>query len=58
MKEDNDFKNKFDFAQKLFSEKKADQSIKIYKDILKENTNFIPALNNLATAYEFLGNLA
>ena len=58
MKADNDLKNKFYFAQKLFSEKKTDESIKIYKDILKENPNFIPALNNLGTAYEFLGNLA
>lgn len=47
----------FSKAEKLFSEGKLSESIDCYKNILNENPNFLPALNNLALAYEYSNDL-
>ena len=49
---------KFKKAEELFTEKKIDESIKNYKEILNFNPSFLPALNNIASCYEYLNKLA
>ena len=48
-------KKNFSLAEKYFSEGKFDSSIKEYKNILKNNPNFVQAIFNLAIAYEQSG---
>jgi len=48
---------KFKEAENFFSNKNYERTISVYNDILKENSNFVPALNNIAQAYEYLNNL-
>ena len=36
-------------------EKKYQESINKYESILKKNPNFVPAMNNVGLAYEYLG---
>jgi tetratricopeptide (TPR) repeat protein len=50
-------KKKFKEAEIFFSNKDYERTISVYNDILKENPNFVAALNNIAQAYEYLKNL-
>lgn len=50
-------KKKFREAEIFFSNKDYERTISVYNDILKENPNFVAALNNIAQAYEYLKNL-
>ena len=52
-----EIKQLFSTAEKFFSERKLSESIECYKNILNENPNFLPALNNLALAYEYSNDL-
>jgi len=45
----------FSEAEKLSKEKKYQESVNKYETILKKNPNFVPAMNNLGLAYEYLG---
>ena len=45
----------FSDAEKLSNEKKYEESIKKYETILEKYPNFIPAINNIGLAYEYLG---
>ena len=45
----------FSEAEKLSNEKKYEESIKKYETILEKYPNFIPAINNIGLAYEYLG---
>ena len=39
----------------MSNEKKYEESIKKYETILEKYPNFIPAINNIGLAYEYLG---
>ena len=56
MNSDQDLRAKFTLAEKLFLEKKTQESINLYREILSINPNIIPAINNLGAAYESLNN--
>ena len=56
MSSDLDLRNKFSIAEKLFLEKKTQEAISTYKEILSADPNILPAINNLGTAYESLNN--
>tara|TARA_Y100000590_G_scaffold327141_1_gene371390 strand:- start:78 stop:680 length:603 start_codon:yes stop_codon:yes gene_type:complete len=45
----------FSEAEKLSKEKKYQESINKYEIILKKYPNFLPAINNIGLAYEYLG---
>ena len=45
----------FTEAEKLSNEKKYEESIKKYETILKKYPNFVPVINNIGLAYEYLG---
>ena len=45
----------FSEAEKLSNEKKYEESIKKYEIILKKYPNFVPVINNIGLAYEYLG---
>ncbi len=45
----------FSASEKLFNEKKYQESIKKYQIILKKYPNVIGAINNIGLAYEYLG---
>ncbi|MDC0617739.1 hypothetical protein OAO85_00205 [Candidatus Pelagibacter sp.] len=47
MNSDQDLRAKFTLAEKLFLEKKTQESINLYREILSINPNIIPAINNL-----------
>ena len=54
---DKKFAEKFKKAEQLFNEKKFDESISNYKEILGSNPGFLPALNNIALCFEHLNKL-
>ena len=48
-----DIIKKFELAEKLLAEKKYEESIANFSEILKTYPNFIPAIYNLGLCYEF-----
>ena len=51
------FENSFNKAEELRNKGKLTEAIEIFKNILKENSNFHPALNNIANCYFQLNQL-
>ena len=51
------FENSFNKAEELRNKGKLIEAIEIFKNILKENPNFQPALNNIANCYFQLNQL-
>src|SRR6056300_1633650 len=56
MSSEYELRTKFSLAEKLFLEKRTQESIDLYKEILSINPNLVPAINNLGAAYESLNN--
>ena len=52
-----DIVKKFEIAEKLLAEKKYDESIANFKEIIKIEPNLIPAIYNLGLCYEFSNQL-
>ena len=52
-----DIVKKFELAEKLLTEKKYDESIANFKEILKIESNLVPAIYNLGLCYEFSNQL-
>ena len=50
-------KKDFSFAEKLFLEKKYEEAIKSYNNILADYPNLIEAINNIGQSYEYLNQL-
>ena len=52
-----DIVKKFELAEQLLAEKKYDESIANFKEILKIESNLVPAIYNLGLCYEFSNQL-
>jgi len=54
---DPELRKNFSFAEKLFLEKKYQEAIRYYKNILVDHPNLIEAINNIGQSYEYLDQL-